>query len=320
MPLPLAPELLFLIIEHVDDKTDLYSLALCCSAFRGEAQRRLFRDVASTSLDREKQFLSAIKGAPLRLGPLVHSFHVGECESDGAGHAASLSTALQAMRELKHLGLGSWDPSRILHTSVFQLRTFVCNSYLGGQKQVLFLIRKFLPAQRDIKRLEIYYGRDPVHLSKAPKGLCPQLEFLSINNAEIAHVLLADTRLLSEFQWRQFHGNPPLTICQLNYLKSLTLYIRLGQTNTSFMAHLTSLVDLKLHVPITTTDHLLDTVSRSVRPYVPDLMLIIISLTGPLSATYSASSIPYFGPPASKFIDGEREGLRQILSCLPASI
>lgn len=307
MPPLLAPELHFLIIQHVDDNTDLCLLALCCSAFRDEAQRRLFRDVALTTPDQEQQFLSAIKSTPLRLEPLVHSFHVGKWDSDNARDTASLSTALQAMCELKHLKLDSWDPSIILHADAFQLRTFVCSIYLEGPTQVLFLLCEFLPAQKDIKCLEIYYGGNPINLSNPPTGICPQLEFLSTNSTKITRVLLADTGLISEFRWRKFHTHPPLTVRQLNHLKSLLLCTHLRRMDTSFIAHLTSLVNLTLFEYKTTTEQLLDTVSELFCPSVPDLMLISTLMTGSLSARYSPSSIPSSGPSASTFTDGERQ-------------
>lgn len=156
MPIPLALEIYHLIIKQIDNKSDLRSSALCCSIFRDEAQRCLFSvfdDHYRWHLQRKK-FLSAINDDPQRLGPLVHTFSIEEWVPIHDDDVVSLSKALHAMPNLKHLKLNWQKPSTVLHGCTFQLSTFVCGWDLVGP-EAPFILSDFLPTQRGVKHLGI---------------------------------------------------------------------------------------------------------------------------------------------------------------------
>lgn len=261
MPPLLALELYHLFIQRVDENHDLLSLALCCSAFRDEAQRWLFRDATLPTLSQHIQFLSAINGAPLRLGPSVHSYYVGPWSMENV-YAVAVSEALLAMCSLKHLELSWPTPSRILRRCTFKLRTLTCPNRLETP-EFRFMVTDFLLTQKFIEHLEIH-SLHPVYISKPPSGLCPQLQSISTTNETLPRLLLQDTRLITHFQWFRYQTPPPLTIPQLNHLKSLAFSIHILGMDTSFITHLISLVDLKLnlHMRLDNADHLLHPVSR----------------------------------------------------------
>lgn len=260
MPPRLALELYHLVIQHVRNKTDLCSLAVCCSAFQDEVQRCLFSDVEPKSLFQQKKFLLAINSAPLRLGSLVHSFCVEEWELGDDVRSVSLSTALHAMRNLKHLKLHWWKPSTILQGCTFQLRTFV-NIYFLNRPEALFILCNFLPAQRGIKHVGIRREKLPGGL-EVPTHLCPHLESVALHGKDLVHMLLPSDRRVTQFEWLAYRMPLPLTPNQLNGLKSLKFNIRTLGTDTSFSPHLTSLVKLELRVHRRDPDLIINNVSR----------------------------------------------------------
>lgn len=257
---PLALELYHLIVRHIDDTTDLQALALCCSAFRDEAQRCLFRhvDLKLASQHRQQQlFISTVNSAPLRFGLLVHTLHINLTQWDDYEYAMSLSTALCAMCSLKHLELHYGRPSPILRGCNFSLHSFSIIYGTLWRDELVFLLCDFLPTQHHIRHLEFLLSRD-IYDVNAPAGLCPQLDSLGLNGDSLVDTFLSESRLISHFQWHGFPAAPPLTTHQLGYLKSLRFLARI---DTTFTRHLTSLVYLELVLPIDNVNRFVNNVS-----------------------------------------------------------
>lgn len=259
-PLPL--ELYHLIIRHVHDKDALRSLALCCSAFRDEAQRCLFRHVDLTLDNQQRQqqlFISTVNSAPLCFGPLVHTFHIEQTWWDNPELAKSLSTALRAMCSLKNFELLYGRPSPILRGCGFSLHSLTIIHGVVFPDELVFLLCDFLPTQPQIRHLK-FVLRSQIYGVVAPTGLCPQLDSLCLNGDSLVNAFLPESRVLSHFQWHGFPSPPPLTTRQLNYLKSLQFMVGM---DTKFTQHLTSLVYLELMIAIYDGNTLLDKVSSS---------------------------------------------------------
>jgi hypothetical protein len=259
MPRRLALELYHTIIHDVNDTNDLLSLALCCSAFRGEAQRFLFRHADPKSLGQRTQLISTINASPLRLGPLVHTFYIRhELGSDEVNyldeddHVVSLSSALRAMYNLKHLrNEGVQMTLTVLQGCIFKLHTLVWNCSLDKSK-MLFLLCDFLPAQHSIKHLQF------CHMAKAgiievPANLCPNLNSLGAIDEFTIKALLRDNRLITRFQWHGSGAVPRMSIRQLNRLEYLRCGMNELNINPSFTLHLTSLVFLEVPINIVAT-------------------------------------------------------------------
>lgn len=246
MAIPLPLEIHHFIIQQIDDKSDLCSLALCCSAFRSEAQWCLFHEAKPATIVRRTQFLSAINGEPLRLALLVHTFYIDGRDSNDDFYA-SLSQALHAMHCLKHLRL-FWlgYPSTVMHGCTFQLCAFGCIFPLN-RREALFLLCDFLPTQKSFKRLEMYVNNPGlIEASEVPNDPCPQLESLLCNEEGLVKILLPDARPIPDFRWFNADTPPPLTIYQLNHVKSLKLRFLTSGPNPAFAVHLTSLVTVSL--------------------------------------------------------------------------
>lgn len=288
MPTELALELYHLVIRHVDSQADLRSLALCCWAFRDEAQRCLFGYVKLNNFLRQMRFLSAINGASLRLGPLVHSFCIDVETLNGYNHLDSLSKALHAMSGLKHLKiLRCRTPSEVLRGRTFRLLTLVCEDFLEDT-EVFFLICDFLPTQTGIKHLEIYVW-EPIDVSKVPIGLCPGLDCMGTNDNHLVSVLLPDTRTLSQFRWNDSNRPPPLTVHQLNHLKSLTFSISAFETDVSFTSHLTSLVNLEVRISLSNGAPFVHDVSTL---FLINMLGLTLCVVASLFARYSTPEQP----------------------------
>lgn len=246
----LALELYQLIMQHVNDKTDLRSLALCWSGFRDEAQRCLFRHAEPESLDQQNQLIATINTAPLRLGTFVHTFHIKDglgFDSNGRPVSGSLSLALRAMQNLKHLTINSGRALSILQGCAFSLHTLVYRHPVEGA-DLAFLLCTFLPTQNYLKRLKIIHNVQ-YNISEVPTDLCPKLDSLGIRDARLVRAILGDRKLISHFQWYKILAPPALTSYQLNHLKSLLFCIYdISNMDTSFTLHLTSLIYLELWV------------------------------------------------------------------------
>lgn len=314
MPPQLALELYHSIIQHIDSKIDLSSLALCCATFRDEAQQCLFRDAAPASLDRQIQFQSAINTAPLRLGPLVYSLYTHDWSTrDASDLVSSFSDALRAMHRLKHLKLYWQRPSAVLHGCSFQLQTLICGYLVEGQ-QVPFLLCDFIPTQSNIKRIELQVAIW-ADLPETPMGLCSQLESIGASDERLTNILLPDSRRISQFEWYRYNTCPPLTVHQLNHLQSLTLCIKMDGMDTSFAEHLSCLVNLEVHFDVSNYDHLFQNVSRSfLTIYVSDC------IAASIYQEYSTSSS---SPPSCQYFEfgsGRRRILSPIFCFLPADI
>jgi hypothetical protein len=252
MPQPLALEIYQLIIAHVDDTTDLRSLALCCSAFRDEAQRCLFRHVDAKSLYQHTPFPAAINAAPLRLGPLIHTLDftplLGLNTMDRSW-TVPLSLALRVMHNLKNLAIDRVNPSTVLQDCTFKLRTLYCGSLLH-ESEVLFVLCNFLPTQPSITCLQIMYNV-PFDMAAVPMDLCPDLDSLGVSDVHLVSALLRNTRLITRFEWYSWMF-PKIAIPQLNHLEYLLFSIDQLNVDTSFSLNLTSLVHLVLHVKLNT--------------------------------------------------------------------
>ncbi|KAF5317705.1 hypothetical protein D9619_012667 [Psilocybe cf. subviscida] len=252
MAQPLPLELYHAIIQHVDKWVDLYSLALCCSAFRDEAQRCLFRYVELHSERRHTLFISAVNASPLRLGPLVHAFYLNSASAPRFGMEdptapLSISLALRSMCNLEHFKNEWLLPSTILRECTFKLRTLVWDRYLDKSSR-LFLLCHFLPTQPSIRRLDLNFGEsNPSDLVEVPTDLCPMLDFLEVTDNNIINHLLRDDRLITRFQWESIGGGlPTMSTRQLNHLKYLRCVIDVLNMNPSFTLQLNSLVCLEL--------------------------------------------------------------------------
>jgi hypothetical protein len=255
MPQRLALEIYRLIIEQVDDTTDLLSLALCCSTFRAEAQRCLFRHVKAKSFHRYMPFIAAINASSLRLGPLVHALEfVAQPGFNMTGWReawmAPLTLALREMHNLQHLTIDRVHPSTFLHDCTFKLRTLSFGHLFKlHTMEVLFLLRDFLPTQPSLKRLQLVHSAS-FDVAKVPTNLCPNLDLLGAGNECFVNAILRDTRLITRFEWYLLETPPPLSIKQLNHLEYLLLKIYHPDMDASFTLNLTSLVHLELHVKL----------------------------------------------------------------------
>lgn len=251
----LALELYHLIIYHVDEKRDLRSMALCCSGFRDEAQRHLFRQVDPKSLTQQTLFLSAINSQALRLGPLVHTFCLDQRWWRLGDALEFLSIALQAMCGLKYFEIRWATPSTFLRGCTFQLRAFV-SGYTLDRTEAEFLLSSFLPTQRHIKHLMLLLNNNIDDIF-VPMGLCPQLDSLGVNDNRLIRDILPQTKLIHHFQWSNYFTPPSLTIHQLANLKSILLCRYMPAMDTSLIPHLTSLVYLNLKVTVQNPEGLL---------------------------------------------------------------
>lgn len=247
---PLALELYHTIIQHINNTGDLLSLALCCSTFLDEAQRCLFCYVGPESQHQHKLLISAINSSPLRLGPLVHTYYIGEGtawdRNDLVAESLSISLALPSMCNLEHLKINLPLPSTVLQGCTFKLRTLVCKGYDRRKPNLVFLFRNFLPTQPLIKHL--HFSRSCVFdLAEVPKDLCPMLDFLEASDNTIISYLLRDDRLITRLQWNLTGGGmPAISIRQLNHLKYLQCDVNQLSMDSSFYLQLTSLVFLEL--------------------------------------------------------------------------
>lgn len=252
MSQPLALELYYLIIHHVNNKTDLCSLALCCSAFRDEAQRCLFQEIREDSPSRQSQIISIVNTSPSRLGPWIHTFHV-KIEKRNKKQEASVSSALRAMNSLKHLQVSAGRPSRVLEGCMFTLHTLVFSSGLD-ESELLYLLYDFLPTQQSISHLQVPYIGHPTYSFtevEVLKSLCPKLDFLGTNERRFANVLLRDTRLITQFEWKDVVlALPNMTTRQLSHLEFLSFNIYHSGIDTAVTSRLTSLVLLELHITL----------------------------------------------------------------------
>ncbi|KAF5326917.1 hypothetical protein D9619_005161 [Psilocybe cf. subviscida] len=240
---PLALELYRTVVENVDDTTDLLALALCCSALRDEAQRCLFRKVAKKSLAQQAQFISTINASPSRFGPWVHDFYVVLYYEE---NLSPISSALHAMRNLKHLQICLAGISKILPGCTFKLRSLTCLY----DNDLEYLLCHFLPTQQSIKRIRFPALGPPVgalDTAGMPMNLCPKLDFLDATDARFVRAILRDSRLIKRFQWRSFGPLPSMTIKQLNHLEYLYLTTEEWQIDSNFTRHLLSLVLLELY-------------------------------------------------------------------------
>ncbi|KAF5326804.1 hypothetical protein D9619_005128 [Psilocybe cf. subviscida] len=242
---PLALELYRTVVENVDDTTDLLALALCCSALRDEAQRCLFRKVAKKSLDRQAQLISTINASPSRFGPWVHDFYVVLYYEE---NLSTISSALQAMRNLKHLQICLAGISEILPGCTFKLRSLTFAFRLEDE-DLEYLLCHFLPTQQSIKRIRFPASGSLGALDTAgmPMNLCPKLDFLDANDPRFVRAILRDSRLIKRFQWRSFGPLPSMTIKQLNHLEYLYLTTQEWQIDSDFTRHLLSLVLLEIY-------------------------------------------------------------------------
>lgn len=90
--------------------------------------------------------------------------------------------------------------------------------------------------------------QSPHRSPQVPKGLCPQLETLCVNDGDLAGIFFQDARLIPRFQWDEYRTPPPLSLHQLNHLKSFFSHILMSAMDTSFTQYLTSLVDLEIQI------------------------------------------------------------------------
>ncbi|KAF5317717.1 hypothetical protein D9619_012596 [Psilocybe cf. subviscida] len=246
---PLALELYHAIVQCVDNTGDLLSLALCCSAFRDEAQRYLFCHISPYPEHRIMRLISTINASPLRLGPLVYTFclyegkHIKSDEKD----LQLISLALRSMCNLKHFQNRRFLPSTILQGCTFKLHTLGWAAYLDTSS-LNFLFCNFLPTQPSIERLLFYKPCDPFDLAEVPKNLCPMLDFLLAGDNDTIGYLLRDDRLITRLQWSVIGGGlPTMSVRQLNHLKYLQCVINELRV-PSFTLQLTSLVFLELYL------------------------------------------------------------------------
>lgn len=271
---PLPTEVYLYIIHHCTRNADLLTLALCCSVFRDEAQRVLFSNPNLSSLKKQKQCVDVINSAPARLGPYVRTFYimpvVQQPEVDLSDSA--IASVLQAMFNLKRLGIYRYLPIRILKGCTFSLLSFITDTTPTLQpSDVTFLLREFLPFQKDLQHLAIIGTQYEVDEPLATV-ICPKLDRLCVGSISLAKALMSrDHGSIRRFQWWNRSTMPRLTIAQLNGLEYFMFYIFRRNADTSFTLHLTSLTLLELEIKMKTVDRVINQVRPlSNSTYLPD--------------------------------------------------
>ncbi|KAF5327009.1 hypothetical protein D9619_004882 [Psilocybe cf. subviscida] len=251
-------ELHYAIIQDVLTVGDLRSLALCCSAFRDEAQGKLFFHPRISTRSQQHKFVNAILGSPARLAPLVHiySHQSGrELHHMPGGTYAELATALRAMCNLTELSLQQtkFFPHGILDGCTFKLKVFHWGN--GGLPvyQVPYILQSFLPTQSTLKHLAIrgslvLSNESPPLQVQIITKLCPMLESLS-GDKDIVDALLRNGRSIKRLQWLN-EELPALTVFQLGQLEHLELlrYDIRRSTETKFATQLTALLFLEIFI------------------------------------------------------------------------
>ncbi|KAF5318011.1 hypothetical protein D9619_012022 [Psilocybe cf. subviscida] len=259
----LAKELYYEIIHYLSAPSDLKSLALTCADFRAEAQRILFRTVAPTSRLRQSQFISIINESPSHFGPWVHTLRILfaptavlenlDISEEDLHFERGVASALRSMSNLKRLHINQPRPRKLLEGCSFKLQSLVFSGRLG-HRDLVYLLRHFLPTQLTLKHLEVHrsgvFSDDQA--GNIRNILCPTLESLGVDRVRMCEVLLPSTpnaRLIKRFQWYDTMIPPPLSVTQLKGLECLLFKIE-SEMDTSFTRHLTSLIVMELHTDL----------------------------------------------------------------------
>ncbi|KAF5314290.1 hypothetical protein D9619_011980 [Psilocybe cf. subviscida] len=256
MPPALPIEICCSIIQSVDAVEDLLDLSLCCSAFREEAQRLLFRHPSTPTHRDQMLFILAICTAPERLGPLVHTYTMEYNPGPGADvgqEATFIAFAISAMSNLKQIEhcASTIMPLKIYNNCKASLDSFNYYRDSKASPDISSLVYDVLPNQPSLTHMIIECsGRVKIDskMMKDAADLCPSLVSLSVSSRAIGKLLLQRKKYLQSLQWMAGTSTPGtcMTVAQYNHLNYLMMTIVMRRLKTSFSQHLSSLVLLEL--------------------------------------------------------------------------
>lgn len=266
-------ELCYSIIQNVNAVADLLVLSLCCSEFRKEAQRLLFRHPVTSTHEELMLFILAICSDSSRFGPLVHTFTMeynpgpnANVSQDTAFIAYALSSMYNLMQVEHYASL--LLPPKIYTNCKASSESF---NYYGDSKTTLdisSLVYDVLPTQASLTHIIMDFTgtvRISPKLMKAAANLCPNLISLSVKSSVIGKMLLQRKKHLQSLQWLAGTSTPiGMTVLQYNHLSYLMLLTLARGLDTSFAQHLSSLALLEICFnPGWDTDILLSEVTGS---------------------------------------------------------
>ncbi|KAF5319143.1 hypothetical protein D9619_008288 [Psilocybe cf. subviscida] len=243
-------ELIYSILQAVDNTSDLLSLALCCTLLREEAQRLLFFHPIP-SRHQQKRFLATIIKSPSRLALMVHRFAlrypVAPDRPSERGVSSDLAFALRAMRKLKRLRVDtSGIYPGILQGCTFKLDVFVWGSLCITQ-DLTSLLAGFLPWQPNLRHLGLFGTINGERVNPLfIRALCPKLESLATSSNSVVDIFFSHHRPIQSLQWMLNSIGPTSTSPQLSQIKSYRVIVGNLTRELPILRHLTSLVLLEL--------------------------------------------------------------------------
>ncbi|KAF5314427.1 hypothetical protein D9619_011995 [Psilocybe cf. subviscida] len=255
MPPTLAVEIYHSIIHSVNTVADLLDLSLCCSTFRAEAQRLLFRHPITDTHAEQMLFILAICSAPERLGPLVHTYTMEYNPGPGGDmeqEAIFIALALRFMCNLKQIDhrASTVMPIIIYKHCKAPLESFNYYRDSNARPDISSLVYEMLPTQPSLTHMIILCSggvKIDSEMRKAAADLCPNLVSLCVNSRAIGKLFLRRKRHLQSLQWVVGTSTPTcMKVSQYNRLNYLMMSLLTRGLDTSFAPHLSSLTLLEL--------------------------------------------------------------------------
>jgi hypothetical protein len=256
-------ELHIQIIQHADNQSALYSLALCCRAFRDEAQRKLFRHPVAAWISPHIKLLHAIIFSPARLAPMVKSCVMVESwpmdPSDIEVERHIAATALRCMYNLTSLEVerpACVDIAALMECT-FKLDVLIWGSRITTE-EIPPMLFAFLGTQPTLRRLTVHGPLlEDVNRTALRDNLkwCPNLLHLGAQQ-NLLDIFLAGHRTIRYLQCFRlsFVSTQLATIplSRLIWLAYLTIAFDQACLDFSFLEQMTSLVllDVRTGYPI----------------------------------------------------------------------
>jgi hypothetical protein len=255
-PPPFPLEIYSQIMGQVIRRQDLSSFALCCRAFRNEAQRALFRHPSDLTFVQQAEFFDAIITSPLRLGLIVKSYTIRRLagdESDFEQAREAAAAALPSMRNLRILMIhnATCIDMAILLDCSFQLDTLAFRGDHNREIELLFF--EFLRKQPSLRHLTIH-GRTTdtiqTHILRNDRAWCPNLMSLGVEEG-LMDMFLAKHRPIQHLHWFNSPPGELIALPSSSHLSSVEYFSCTIQPNISFshvLRKMTSLVLLDMYL------------------------------------------------------------------------
>lgn len=251
------------LIQYADDQSCLCSLALCCRAFRDEAQRKLFRHPIASWIFPHLQYLHAIISSPTRLAPwvqsclMVESWPMDPSHIEAERHIAA--TALRYMHNLTSLEIECPACVNIaaLMECTFQLDELIWGSQITTE-EIPPLLFAFLGRQSTMRRLTMYgHLLEDVNriMFRDNRKWCPNLLYVGAFQ-DLVDMFPAEHRSIRHLQCFRLSSVSTrletIPSSRLIWLAYLTITLDLACLDFSFLEKMTSLVllDVKTGYPI----------------------------------------------------------------------